>query len=894
MPRFFWILFSKLLRALFSLRYRVKIKGLDQLKFERVKEGVLFLPNHPALIDSLFLYFLLWPHFRMRPLVVEYIYRLPLLKPIMKLIRGIFIPNFDTSINQLKIKRAQEAITVVAEGLKKGENFVLYPSGRLKNSGKELIGGSSGAHALVQECSDVQVVLVRTTGLWGSIFSRALSGSTPNLSSVLWRGMKTILKNGIFFCPRRNLEIEFEVNPKDFPRKSSRLEFNQYLERWYNRYPDSKGKLRESEPLYLVSYSFWRKDLPTIAQVKKKSVEDLSISIKESTQVKIKEEICRILENPKLEIAPDKNLAMDLGMDSLNIAELIAFLSKHYDVGEIHPEDIETVQDIWEIAEGARKVETPAQAQGHAYWPVEYGRPPLMLPEGGSLAEAFLNTCDRMGGFACCGDDLTGVLSYKKVKRAALVLSLYFRKKPEKHIAVLLPASVGAYVVILALQLAGKVPVMLNWTLGPRYLDDMMEATQAQTVLTSWRFLERLSYVDFGSAVDKIEFLEDIRQQLTLFDKLRGLYLSFQSVSSILRALDLKNIQPDDPCVILFTSGTEASPKGVPLSHRNIISNQRSAMQCIDIQGSDVLYGVLPPFHSFGFSVAGLFSFFCGIRIAFYPDPTDGFALAEGIDRWKATLFCSPPSFLKGLFATAKNEQLKTIRFFITGAEKALPELYARVEGLKTGARLIEGYGLTECAPILTITRSNIPPTGVGSPLPDVEVCTIHLENTTLLPEGSEGEICVRGPNVFKGYLGNPRNPFIEIEGKQWYRTGDIGYLDPQGNLILSGRLKRFTKLGGEMISLGAVEEIITKELLNQGKISPDIPSLAVCSDERVPGKPRLVLFSTIALQEEEVNDILKQQGMSRLVKISKVVLVEEIPLLSTGKTNYRQLQSLL
>jgi long-chain-fatty-acid--[acyl-carrier-protein] ligase len=172
----------------------------------------------------------------------------------------------------------------------------------------------------------------------------------------------------------------------------------------------------------------------------------------------------------------------------------------------------------------------------------------------------------------------------------------------------------------------------------------------------------------------------------------------------------------------------------------------------------------------------------------------------------------------------------------------------------------------------------------------------IHPETNELLSHGQVGEICVRGPNIFNGYLGNQRSPFIEINGKRWYRTGDLGYLDEEDNLILSGRLKRFTKIGGEMISLGAIEEVLATELIKQGCISADLPSLAVCADERLDqGKqPQLVLFAIISLDKEFVNEILRQAGMSRLVKISVIEKVEEIPLLGTGKTNYRSLQSKL
>jgi long-chain-fatty-acid--[acyl-carrier-protein] ligase len=845
-------------------------------------------------MDPFFLFLLFWPQFRMRPLVIEYIYRLQLLSPVMKLIKGLPIPNFDTSVNQIKVRKAEESIQKVADGLKRGKNFVLYPSGRLKSSGREVLGGSSGVHALVQECPEANVVLVRTTGLWGSSFSRALLGRSPDLSTNLLHGIKAILKNGIFFCPRREVDIEIEVDPKDLPRGVSRVEFNRFLEHWYNRYPNAKGKIHDVEPLTLVSYAFWKKDLAEVFHQPKKHSLSGEISITPETRSKVYDEIRRILNDPGIEIGPEKKLATDLAMDSLNIAELIAFLALTYDVEELHPEDMETVQNVLEIAEGARTSDRPAKQAGHIRWPEEKGRPAPALPLGRTIPEAFLLSCQRMENFDACGDDLIGVLSYKKMRRSILVLAGYFKKLPDQRIAVLLPASAAAYLTILALQMAGKVPVMLNWTLGPRYLDEMMNLSGATIAISSWRFLERLAHVEFGSLIDKIVLLEDIRKKISLGSKLKGAFLSLTSPSFILRCMKLRKIDENAPCVILFTSGTEASPKGVPLSHKNILSNLRSSMQCISFAADDCLYGILPPFHSFGFTVAGLFPLLGGIKVAFYPDPTDSFALAEGIQRWKITLFCSAPSFLKGLFSAAKPGQLDSVRIFISGAEKAPSELHERVVKLGTGAFLAEGYGITECSPVLTINRFNLPPKGVGTPLPDVEICTIHPETLDLLPKGSEGEICARGPNIFNGYLGNPRTPFIEINDERWYRTGDLGYLDGEGNLILSGRLKRFTKVGGEMISLGAIEQILAEELIKKGQISVDVSSLAVCSDERVPGKPQLVLFITITLDREEANEILKNAGFSRLVKISAVKKIEEIPMMGTGKTDYRRLQGLI
>jgi long-chain-fatty-acid--[acyl-carrier-protein] ligase len=158
----------------------------------------------------------------MRPLVIEYIFRLRILKPFMRLVKALSIPNFDSSINQLKLKRAEKSIGEIAAGLKAKDNFLLYPAGRLKSSAKEVLAGTSGTHALLQECPETNVVLIRTTGLWGSSFSRAIEGRTPDLNKVLWNGVKVLLRNGLFFAPRRKVTIEVEVAGDDFPRHASR------------------------------------------------------------------------------------------------------------------------------------------------------------------------------------------------------------------------------------------------------------------------------------------------------------------------------------------------------------------------------------------------------------------------------------------------------------------------------------------------------------------------------------------------------------------------------------------------------------------------------------------------------------------------------------------------
>lgn len=889
----FWNLFKFFAIALIRLRYKIVVKGFDEIKKQSIDAGMLFMPNHPAHMDPVLLFTILWPKFRMRPIVTEHIARISFMKPLMRLTKGIEVPSLSNAVNALRVKRAKEAVQAVADGLKNNENFIIYPSGKLKETAKEIIGGSSGAFDILQQCPDAKVVLIRTTGLWGSSFSRALTGQSPDLPKTTLHGLKILFKNLLFFAPRRKVLIEIEPAPLNLPINGTRVDFNRYLEKWYDQYPDERGNTHSNEPLKLISYSFWKKEIPQIVAIPQAEKKKEPIPIHKETEEKVYREIRRLVGNANLQIEPRMNLSNDIGMDSLNVAEIIAFLAAKFQTDEIHPEDIVTVQDVLETAEHARSAR---KANGSNFtFPPEKNRPFPIPPLGNHFAECFLNICQRMGNFAACGDDLSGISTYKKLKKVALILSLYFKEIPGDRIAVLLPASTGAYLIIFAILLANKVPVMLNWTLGPRYLEEMVRLSGANKVISSWLFIDRASHVDFGNIIDRLELLEDIRANLGLKRKVKGLFLSLLSPTRILKSLGLENKNTKDTAVILFTSGTEAMPKGVPLSHENIIANQQSTIHCIDLKPSDTIYSILPPFHSFGFSVTGILPFLAGLKVAFFPDPTDSYALAEGIERWKITMFTGAPNFIKGLFYAAKRESLSSVRLFVSGAEKASPELYNAVEKLGSHAKLVEGYGITECSPVITINRLNLPPRGVGHLLPEIEACTIHPETLKRLPIGHEGELLIRGPNVFSGYLDNTRSPFLEIDGEKWYRTGDIGYFDADGYLILSGRLKRFIKIGGEMISLGAIEYALLEGLLKDGKAPiSDSPLLAVCALEKNEIKPEIIVFTTIDLSQEEANNMILESRMSRLIKISQVRKIVEIPLLGTGKTNYRELQNLL
>lgn len=885
---------SWLIIKLLSLRYSFEIKGLDRLDL-KPKGGILFLPNHPAEIEPLTIYNLLARKFNPRPLVIEHFFYLRGARFFMDLVRALPIPNFELSANSWKVRQIEKSLKKVSEEIQKGENFLIYPSGHLKREGHENIGGNSFIHSILESCPEVQVVLVRTDGLWGSSFSCAVTGNSPDFWKAVSNGLKKALKNGIFFLPRRKVTIEFEADPKGFPYHGTRLELNHFLEEWYNQYLNKEGNIVASEPLRLVSYSRFSKDLLHITKEEKKPLEKKEINIPDHIREDIYQELQKL--SGVKEIKEEMDLSRDLGLDSLDLASVHAFLDHRYDVEATRPTDLKTVYDLFIlVVEGSvTKPKIDTKNLKEYEWPQEVFRPKIKYPDGKTIPECFLESADRMGKTMACGDDLTKILNYQEMKLGVYVLAKKFQEFEGKYVAVMLPSSVGCYVIIFAILMAGKVPVVLNWTAGERSLKFATELLGLDQILSSRRFLERVDALELGDLEEKIVLMEDFRQGISLWNKLSGFFLSKAKKERWIKRFHLNKIHEEDPAVILFTSGTENYPKAVPLSHKNILSSHRSSLSCAKIDKTDILYGVLPPFHSFGFSLMGLLPILSGLRVFYSPDPTDTHALARDSFYRKITIHCLAPSFYKNLFRIATPRQLKSVRLFIAGAEKAPDALFEHVKRLGGNKEMIEGYGITECSPIVTLNRQGKVPKGVGQPIPGVDLCIIHPDTDEKLPDDQQGEICIQGPNVFSGYLGKDvPNPFIEMDGKKWYRSGDIGHIESDGSLVLGGRLKRFVKIGGEMVSLMSLEEELNKIAKERGLIkgTEEGPQLAIGVQEG--DKPSLILFTTFPLTKDEANNILKQGGFARIVKLTESYQIDEIPMTGTGKVQLRRLNELI
>jgi acyl carrier protein len=884
-----WILY-RFFRFLLSLRYRIEIKGKENLP---KKGGSLFLANHPAEIDPLILLCTFWYPFKPHPVAVEYLFRKPVIGQLLKFIGALTVPNFDGSSNSYKKKQIEQTYQKLYAHLDAKENVLIYPAGGLKNGPAEVIGGASGVHTILHARPSLNIVLVRTTGLWGSSFSKAPTGKTPDLLRAFFNGFKVLLRNGIFFAPRRQVAIECMLAPPDFPVQGSRLEVNRYLEKWFNK--------EGPEPLKLVSFSCLREEVLTIYEARPE--EEVSLEkVPDEVKQQVIEEITKLTRVPLADIQLNSDLALDLGLDSLDIAQLVVSLKEQFGITALHTSDLTTVGSV--IAYAAKikiaKEEEEPPIQTEPLWGGGRARkrPYAIYPEGETIPEVFLKTCERMGTSIACVDIVAGEMSYKRLRLGVLLLAEAIRKMPGNRLGIMMPASVGVNAIVLATMLAGKIPVMINWTLGERNLRSVVQQSGIQITLSAWSFLDRLDNAELNGLDDQIVLLEDIRKKLSIWDKTKAFYRARKKVGAILKIFGADHISSNDTAVILFTSGTESYPKGVPLSHHNLLVNQRGAYSIAEVNQTDVLLGTLPSFHSFGFSVTGLFPLLAGLRVAYSPNPTDGKRVAEAVERWQVTLLCLAPTFLKNLLRVATARNLQSLRLVVVGAEKAASELFDRLKELNPKTILIEGYGITECAPILTINPPQSPHQGVGRPLPHVEIKIVNPETQAPLKIGEAGLVLARGPNIFDRYL-DPTlpSPFIFVDGHSWYSTGDIGALDERGYLSLSGRLKRFVKIGGEMVSLTAIEDALQQRgpVQQQGWVlDTERPALAICALEIAGKKSEIYLFTTFDTSVEVVNHILRASGMSNIIKIRSVKKIPYIPVLGTGKIDYRRLETML
>ena len=877
--RLFWILVRLLLR----LRYRVTTDGCGQL--EQLSGPVLVLPNHPAFVDpptvlSHTASGLLQKGLRqpLRPLVFSGTYRVPPLVPLMKLVRAFEVPDLSSASVEAA-SRTTQLIDAVVERVQAGESFLIYPSGRLQRGNREVVGSARLVHELVSRCPELQVVLVRTRGLWGSMFSCASEGKVPDLVPTVLRAAAWVLAGLVFFLPKRKVHLHAEVMPRERLPLESREAFNRFLENWY----DADG---EQEPIFVRYNSFFGPTEGHYRPAASPRIDAAALSPKTIGQVN--ELIASFLKRDLTaeETVVDTTLET-LGLDSLDRMELALRIEQQF--GFRSSTVVTTVGELWALADGklsdgdgglapldVPKVwfATSRQPDGHRW----------LLAD--TVAEAFVRRAVERPNQVVAADGLSGAVSYRRMLVGVVLMARRFAKLPDEHVGVMMPASVAADIVFFALHLAGKTPVMLNWTTGPANLAHAIEATDTRTILTSKRLVDRLGIEVAGG--DYL-FLEDVRREIGKAEAVATLLVARFAPQRLVRTVPRQ--EADEPAVFLFTSGSESAPKTVPLTHRNLLTNILDGVDVLQPERDDTLLGFLPPFHSFGLTGNVLLPALTGIRCVRHADPTDARGLVQVIRDYRPTMVFTTPTFLSYIMAASGGDELASLRKIITGAEACPESVYGLCGRKAPAAAILEGYGITECSPVVAANRlEKIKHGTIGLPVKHVEARIVHHETHAAVADGEVGMLLVRGPSIFGGYhrYDGP-SPFVEFEGQSWYRTGDLVATDEDGYLHFRGRLKRFLKAGGEMISLPALEAPFQKRY----PADEHGPRVAVEGMETPDGR-QVVLFTTFDLSLREASEMLLADGLRGVMRLDEVRRLDAIPVLGTGKTDYVSLRKMI
>ena len=887
-----YLLVRLLGRLAIWLRYRVAARGLQAVAAKGTR-GILFLPNHPALIDPVIMAVTLMKTFRARFLADEDQIDLFFIRNLARLIGVIPIP--DPGKGGPAVRQAiEQGLARCVEALRNGDNVVIYPAGRLMRSRDENLHGNSAVRWILDQIPDVRIVLVRDRGLWGSGFSYA-HGRVPSVAQVLKKGIPALLACGVFFAPRRSVDLEF-VEADELPRNADREALNRWLEEFYNS---------DAPPATYVPYTLWQRggihDIPEPQYAS--AVGDIS-SVPEATRQTVIEYLRE--RTGIADIADKLNLARDLGLDSLARAEMLTWLAGEFGYPPGDVESLQTVGDVLFAAAGqavsARLAEMkPIPAKWLSVPPGAAGAA-LDLPDGATIPQVFLAQARHGANRPIVADQASGMRTYRDVVLGVMVLRPLIERMPGDSVGILLPAGVAADIVYMATLLAGKTPVLVNWTVGARNLDHCLSLVGVKRIVTARRLVERLKAqgVDLAPAEGMFAHLEDLAGGVSKLTKLAAALASRLSWASLDKAA--ARLSPDAPAVVLFTSGSEALPKAVPLTHANILANIRDIAALEVIRRGDRLLGILPPFHSFGLTVTTVLPLCIGAPVAHHPDPTEAATLARIIEAYRTTIMAGTPTFLDAIARAATAEQVSSLRLAVTGAEKCPERTYDRLEQVNPEMEVLEGYGVTECSPIVSVNRPGRSRRGtIGEPMGSIQWAIVDVETGSRRAEpGSQGMLLVRGPSVFGGYMHyDGPSPFVEFDGRQWYRTGDLVVEERGGVLRFSGRLKRFVKMGGEMISLPAIESVLagafeappdgSSDAAAQQGQAPAGPSLAVEAAGQ-EGQVEIVLFTTRPLAREDVNRAIRDAGLSPLHNIRRVIQLDEIPVLGTGKCDYRAL----
>ena len=491
------------------------------------------------------------------------------------------------------------------------------------------------------------------------------------------------------------------------------------------------------------------------------------------------------------------------------------------------------------------------------------------------LHHEFIKTAKKQGSkIAIVDKTTTRQLTYTETLIASLILSKYIGQIDEKYIGIMLPTSAGCSLAVLATLFAGKVPVMLNYSTGAE--QNILYAKEKcgfDTVLTSQTVLKKVGCPEMPGMV----FIEDFLKNVTTTEKLKTALFVKLPTSTIINKTH--RADTDDTAAIIFTSGSEKAPKGVELTHKSIGANILGILELFPLDHTYIKMAILPLFHVFGFTTNLWLPLIVGMRLITYANPLEAKTIARIIRDEKPNFLIGTPFFLMSYERFAKPGDFDSLKLVVAGADKTpdwLFETYKRNHGIE----ILEGYGATETSPVVSVNPPGQVKVGsIGKPLPGVQVKITDINTGETLPARREGKILVKGDILMKGYLGDVEETSLKIENG-WYETGDMGVLDEDGYIWHKGRLKRFVKIGGEMVSLVLIESIL--ETL--------VPEGVECCVVEIPD-PRKGAVIAVATSQDIDQTLIKKQLAEQLPPIAlpkHFVTLSELPKMGSGKIDFR------
>lgn len=501
----------------------------------------------------------------------------------------------------------------------------------------------------------------------------------------------------------------------------------------------------------------------------------------------------------------------------------------------------------------------------------------------------FLRVAKRRWSEFAMADSTGKELTYGKALIGSRILARFVRElcPKDRMVGIMMPPTVGGVLCNIAVSLTGKVPVNLNFTAGAEAMNAAIEQCDIRAILTSRAFLEKANLPEMKGMV----FLEDLLPKVSGFSKLlMAIETRFLRPDTLLGLDRCKNHKPDELATVIFSSGSTGMPKGIMLSHGNIMANIEGITEVYHFTENDRMMGVLPLFHSFGLTATVWIPLIIGFSAVYHPKPMDSKIIGEMVDKYKATIIVSTPTFYAGYARKCASGEFSSLRIALSGAEK-LREGVARAFKEKFSLDLMEGYGATEMAPGVAVTslhtENRCKRGTVGRPLPGVEAKVVDRESGDDLPPGEEGLLLVKGKNRMVGYLNNPELTARVFRG-EWYVTGDIAKIDEDGFITITDRLSRFSKIAGEMVPHMKVEDAIN-ELLDE-----DCCAVTGVPDDK-KGERLIVLYAKPGVEPDEICEKLAQTDLPKLwlPRRDCCFKIDELPTLGTGKTDLAKLNKM-